>query len=73
MDTKELRQKSEKELTELVATLREKLRGFSFDVASDSLKDVREIREAKKTLARTLTIVTERAKDANKPTTIIAK
>ena len=64
MDTKELKQRSDKELNELVASLREKLRGFRFDVAADSLKDVREIRDAKKILARALTIMTERAKNA---------
>ena len=64
MDIKELKQRSDKELNELVASLREKLRGFRFDVAADSLKDVREIRDAKKTLARALTIMTERAKNA---------
>ena len=63
MDSKELRQKSEIELLELAASLREKLRAFRFDVAADSLKDVREIRDAKKTLARVLTIISERVKD----------
>jgi ribosomal protein L29 len=64
MDIKEMKQRSDKELHELVASLREKLRGFRFDVAADSLKDVREIRDAKKTLARALTIMTERVKNA---------
>jgi ribosomal protein L29 len=64
MDTKELRQKSEKELVELVASLREKLRSFRFEIAADSLKDVREIRDAKKTLARALTLMGERVKAA---------
>ena len=64
MDTKELKQRSDKELNELVASLREKLRSFRFDVAADSLKDVREIRDAKKTLARALTLMTERVKNA---------
>lgn len=70
MDTKELRQKSEKELVELVAALREKLRSLTFDVAADALKDVREIREAKKTLARALTIMTQRVnEEKSKPLT----
>jgi len=63
MDSKELRQKSEKEIVELVDSLREKLRSFRFEVASDARKDVREIRDAKKTLARALTVMTERVKD----------
>jgi ribosomal protein L29 len=64
MDIKELKQRSDKELNELVSSLREKLRGFRFDVAADSLKDVREIRDAKKTLARALTLLSERVKNA---------
>lgn len=62
MDTKEMRQKSDKELVELVASLRESLRNFRFETAADAVKDVRDIREAKKTIARILTITTERAK-----------
>ena len=64
MYIKELKQRSDKELNELVSSLREKLRGFRFDVAADSLKDVREIRDAKKTLARALTLLSERVKNA---------
>lgn len=63
MDIKELRQKTDKELTELVADLREQLRHFRFEVAADSVKDVRDIREAKKTIARALTLSSERAKE----------
>ena len=63
MDIKELRQKTDKELTELVATLREQLRNFRFEVAADAMKDVRDIREAKKTVARALTLLSEHAKD----------
>ncbi len=64
MDSKELRQKSEKELSEMAHSLRESLRNFRFELAADAVKDVRDIREAKKTLARILTIQTERAKNA---------
>ena len=63
MDTKEMRQKSDKELVELVASLREQLRNFRFETAADAVKDVRAIREAKKTIARILTITAERAKE----------
>ena len=64
MDTKELRQRTDKELNDLASSLRERLRSFRFDVAADSLKDVREIRDAKKTLARALTVLSERATNA---------
>jgi ribosomal protein L29 len=66
MDIKELRQKSDKELSELVASLREQLRHFRFEASSDSMKDVRDIRDAKKTLAKALTVSTERAEEAKK-------
>jgi ribosomal protein L29 len=62
MDIKELRQKTDKELVELIATLREQLRHFRFEVAADAVKDVRDIRDVKRTLARALTIMSERAK-----------
>lgn len=75
MDIKELRQKTEKELSELTGTLREQLRHFRFETSSDSVKDVRDIRDAKKTLAKALTVMTERlpagrhgAKEAKKIT-----
>jgi len=64
MDIKELRQKTDKELAELISTLREQLRHFRFEIAADSVKDVREIRESKKTLSRALTIASERVKAA---------
>ena len=64
MDIKELRQKTDKELNELVADLREKLRNFRFEVAADAVKDVRDIRDAKKTIARALTLLGERVKNA---------
>jgi ribosomal protein L29 len=64
MDTKELRQKSDKELSELTASLREQIRAMRFDIAADALKDVRDMREARKTLARALTIVGERKQAA---------
>jgi ribosomal protein L29 len=64
MDIKELRQKTEKELVELAASLREQLRHFRFEAAAEAIKDVRDIREAKKTLARTLAVIAGKAKDA---------
>jgi ribosomal protein L29 len=66
MDTKELRQKSDKELSELVASLREKIRSMRFEISADALKDVRDVREAKKTLARALTIAGERKRGEEK-------
>jgi ribosomal protein L29 len=71
MDIKELRQKTDKELADLAASLRESLRNFRFEVAADAVKNVRAIRDAKKTLSRTLLLLGEKAKAAKK--TVIAK
>ncbi len=66
MDIKELSQKTDKELAELVLSLREQLRHFRFEVSSDAIKDVRDIRDAKKTLARALTLMTQRLNSGKK-------
>jgi ribosomal protein L29 len=57
MEIKELREKSEKELTKLLATSREKLRDLRFKVTAKQLKNVREIRKTKKLIAQILTIL----------------
>jgi len=53
----ELRQKENSELLELLDQSREKLRQLRFDLASGKVKNVAEIKETKKTIARILTIV----------------
>ena len=55
MDFKEIKTKTEAELHRLLADHRDKLREARFKDASRQLKDVREIREIKKTIARVLT------------------
>jgi large subunit ribosomal protein L29 len=55
MDFKEIKIKTEAELHRLLADHRDKLREARFKDASRQLKDVREIREIKKTIARVLT------------------
>jgi len=57
MKIKELRMKSEKEITLMLASSREKLRDLRFRVANKQLKDVREIREIKKLIAQILTLL----------------
>jgi|GEM_PF-689405 ribosomal protein L29 len=66
MDNKELKQKSDKELLALNKELREKLRVLRFETSAEAVKDVREIREAKKTIARSLTELKVRASAAKK-------
>jgi len=55
----ELRKKSKSELQAIIATSRERLRKLRFDLASGKVKNIREIRELKKDIARILTILHE--------------
>lgn len=57
MKTQELKQKSQKELQKLLQDKREKLRELRFALASGKVKNVREIRQIKKDIARILTIM----------------
>ncbi len=56
MTVKELRQMSETELTQLLSQSREQLREMRFKVARRELKNVREVRAKKETIARILTL-----------------
>jgi len=56
---KELKNLPETELKRLLEQNREKLRVLRFDLASGKVKNVREIRETKKTVARLLTLLKE--------------
>jgi len=53
----ELRQKSGTELKKILQQKRERLRTFRFNLASGKIKNVREISEIKKDIARILTIL----------------
>ena len=57
MELKELKNKSEKDLHNTLAESREKLREARFRDASKQLKNVREIRGLKKTIAQILTLL----------------
>lgn len=61
MKVKELRGKSAGELEKLLAEQREKLRSLRFNVSTAQESHVRELREAKKTVARILTLQKEEA------------
>lgn len=57
MKMNELKKKNEKELQTLLASERAKLLEISFKDASRQLKNVREIRETKKSIARIMTML----------------
>ena len=57
MKIKELSQKPKKELETLLSEKRERLRQLRFNISSGKVKNIREIREIKKDIARILTIL----------------
>lgn len=57
MNIQELRQLAEPELQKLLQETREKLREMRFKSARRELKNVRDVREAKRTIARILTLL----------------
>jgi ribosomal protein L29 len=62
MEFKELNKKDPASLQKLLAETRENLRELRFKDANKQLKDVREIRNARQTIARILTILNKQAK-----------
>lgn len=59
---KEIRQKSIKECQQLLAENREKLRNLRFEMVNKRLKNVKEIKEIQKTIARILTVFKEKSR-----------
>ena len=55
---KELREKTEKELRDLLSGAQDELRDCNFKVAARELKNIRSIRETKRTIARINTLLT---------------
>jgi large subunit ribosomal protein L29 len=60
MKIAELSQKSKSELQQLLPEKRERLRALRFDLASGKVKNVREVRQTKKDIARILTLLKQR-------------
>lgn len=60
MKISELRKKSKGELEKMLQADREKLRQLNFDLSSGKVKNVREVRKAKKDIARTLTLLCQK-------------
>lgn len=62
MKIKELKDRSAGELEKLLNEEREKLRGLRFAVSTSQESKVRSLREARKTIARIQTLLTQNAK-----------
>ena len=60
MDFAELKNKNVKDLQELLAEKRDELRELKFKVSERQLKDVRNLREVKKVIAQTLTLLNQK-------------
>jgi large subunit ribosomal protein L29 len=56
---KELREKNKEELKKLLIEKKETVRKLRFDVASKQIKNVRDLRNSKKEVARILTLINE--------------
>lgn len=59
MKEDQLRQKTKEELNKLLKDKRERLRQLRFDLSARKIKNVREIQEVKKDIARILTVLKE--------------
>ena len=66
MTIKEYKTKSEKELQNLLAESRDKLRDMKFKVSQNQLKNIRQVREVKKTIAQILTILNSKKNNLEK-------
>ncbi len=61
MEIKELKTKNPSELQALLAQSREKLRELRFKDSNRQLKNIREIRQTRETVARILTVLNTKA------------
>ena len=62
METAEIRKKTKEELEKELKELKEKQGDILFKLAANKLKNVREIRNIKKNIARIMTILKEKNK-----------
>lgn len=60
MDFQDLKIKNEKDLHELLGETREQIRELRFKVSEKQAKNVRTLRELKKTVAKILTLLKQR-------------
>lgn len=64
MKTKELREKNIEELNKLLAEKEELVRKARFDISTRQVKDNRKLRNNKRDIARIITLINEKKKDA---------
>jgi ribosomal protein L29 len=62
-ELKEIKLKSAAELQKILNASREKLRELRFKVSQNQLKNIREIRNLKKKIAKTLTLINQKRQD----------
>ena len=60
MKREDLRKKGEKELQDMAISLKEKGRDLRFQLAAGKIKNTREIRQTRKSIARILTVIKEK-------------
>ena len=60
MEIAELKQKPKEELLKILQDSRERLRQLKFDLSSGKVKNIREIRQIKKDVARILTLFSQK-------------
>jgi large subunit ribosomal protein L29 len=65
MKVKELREKSDNQLQNLIKESKEKLRKLKFSLFNKQLKNYKEISQVKKTIARAKTILKERSVESD--------
>jgi len=65
MEYSEIKNKSQKELHDVLSELREKLRDLQFRTTQGQLNNVRDIRDTKKVIARILTSMNSRSNTAD--------
>jgi large subunit ribosomal protein L29 len=59
MKIRELRQRPRRELKENLVSLKDKLRELRFNLAGGKVKNIKEVHQTKKTIARILTLIKE--------------
>ena len=64
MDIQEIRKKDKKDLEKSVQDLKKKLSDIRFTFSSNKLKNVKEVSNIKKEIARMLTMINEKNKGA---------